>query len=139
MKNAFKNNSFTKRWDYSDVDAQTPMLQSQYGSSHALLSLFLCNSHFNKSIITMLVEQCKLVVNIEKWVDINEYVCIKLVHPCWENWQYALSRDILKLNFSICSVLSIIISRIILKFRKRELFILYSSITEVMLNLLLTT
>ena len=36
--------------------------------------------------------QCKLVVNIKKWVDINEYmyVCIKLVHACWENWQYAL-------------------------------------------------
>ena len=27
-----------------------------------------------------------------KWVDINEYkyVCIKFVHACWENWQYAL-------------------------------------------------
>ena len=31
--------------------------------------------------------QCKLVVNIKKWVDINKYkyVCIKLVHACWEN------------------------------------------------------
>ena len=28
-----------------------------------------------------------LVVSIKKWVDINEYkyVCIKLVHACWEN------------------------------------------------------
>ena len=36
--------------------------------------------------------QCKLVVSIKKWVDINEYkyVCIKLVHTWWENWQYAI-------------------------------------------------
>ena len=29
----------------------------------------------------------------KKWVDIKEYkyVCIKLVHDCWENWQYALT------------------------------------------------
>ena len=35
------------------------------------------------------IRQCKLVVNIKKWVDSNEYkyVCIKLVHACWENWQ----------------------------------------------------
>ena len=28
------------------------------------------------------ITQCKLVVSIKKWVDINEYkyVCIKLVH-----------------------------------------------------------
>ena len=33
------------------------------------------------------IHQCKLVVSIKKWVDINEYkyVCIKLVHACWEN------------------------------------------------------
>ena len=32
------------------------------------------------------ISQCKLVVNIKKWVDINEYkyVCIKLVHACCE-------------------------------------------------------
>ena len=31
--------------------------------------------------------QCKLVVSIKKWVDINEYknACIKLVRACWEN------------------------------------------------------
>ena len=38
-------------------------------------------------------EQCKLAVIIKKLVDINEYkyVCKKLVHACWENWQYALT------------------------------------------------
>ena len=36
------------------------------------------------------IGQCKLVVDIKKWVDINkyEYVFIKLVHACWENWKY---------------------------------------------------
>ena len=39
---------------------------------------------------------CKLVVNIKNWVDMNEYkyVCIKLVHACWENWQYALTMQL---------------------------------------------
>ena len=39
---------------------------------------------------------CKLAVNIKKWVDINQYkyVCIKLVHACWENWQYALTMQV---------------------------------------------
>ena len=39
------------------------------------------------------MRQCKLVVDIKKWVDIKEYRCvyIKLVHACWENWQYALT------------------------------------------------
>ena len=33
------------------------------------------------------ITQCKLVVNIKKWVDINKYkyVCTKMVHACWEN------------------------------------------------------
>ena len=33
------------------------------------------------------IDQCKLGVNIKKWVDINEYkyVYIKLVLACWEN------------------------------------------------------
>ena len=32
----------------------------------------------------------------KKRVDINEYnyVYIKLVHACWENWQYALTMQI---------------------------------------------
>ena len=40
--------------------------------------------------------QCKLVVSRKKWVDINEYmyVCIKSVHACWENWQYALTMQV---------------------------------------------
>ena len=61
-------------------------------------------SHFNSDWISQFklivdlkkqvdINQCKLVVNIKKWVDINKYkyVCIKLVHACWENWQYALT------------------------------------------------
>ena len=41
-------------------------------------------------------KQCKLVVNIKKWVDIIEYkyVHMKLVHACWENWQYALTMQV---------------------------------------------
>ena len=42
------------------------------------------------------IYQCKLVVNIKKGVDINEYkyVYIKLVHAGWENWQYALTMQV---------------------------------------------
>jgi hypothetical protein len=42
--------------------------------------------------------QCKLVANIKKRIDNNEYkyVCIKLVHTCWENWQYALTMQVWK-------------------------------------------
>ena len=42
------------------------------------------------------IYQCKLVVNIKKLVDINKYkyICIKLVHACWENWQYALTMQV---------------------------------------------
>ena len=43
------------------------------------------NVHLYAKLIC--ISQCKLVVNIKKWVDINEYkyVCIKLLHTCWEN------------------------------------------------------
>ena len=42
------------------------------------------------------MNQCKLVVNIKKWVDINKYkyFYIKLVHACWENWQYAVLTEL---------------------------------------------
>ena len=35
-------------------------------------------------------------LRIKKWVDINKYkyVCIKLVHACMENWQYALTMQV---------------------------------------------
>ena len=40
--------------------------------------------------------QCKLVVNMKKWVDIKEYkyIRIKLVHAGWEKWQYALTMQV---------------------------------------------
>ena len=36
------------------------------------------------------IDQCKSIVNKKKQVNITKckYVCIKLVHACWENWQY---------------------------------------------------
>ena len=42
------------------------------------------------------IDQCKLVVSIKKWVDINKYkyIYIKLVHACWENRQYALTMQV---------------------------------------------
>ena len=39
--------------------------------------------------------QCKLIVNIKKQVNIQcKYVCIKLVYACKENWQYALTMQV---------------------------------------------
>ena len=38
----------------------------------------------------------KWVLSIKKWVDINKYnyVCIKMVHACMENRQYALTMQV---------------------------------------------
>ena len=70
--------------NYSRLGKHT-RTKKKWGRFSNSLSIFL--TIMDWCIFWMCISQCKLVVNIKKWIDINEYmyVCIKLVHACWEN------------------------------------------------------
>ena len=75
----------------------------------------------------MRIRQCKLVVNIKKWVDINKYkyVCIKMVPTCRENWQYAFLAKIQNLTNKKSGMEILLLSKFLVMWSKTWMVVVF--------------
>ena len=87
---------FMERWSKSDQNG-LDLINFPKESYHIEILFDMSYWFFEAyELFKLKIIQCKLVVNIKKGVDINEYkyVYIKLVHAGWKNWQYALTMQV---------------------------------------------